>query len=308
MRFKGLDLNLLVALNVLLEERSVSRASERLNLSQPALSASLARLREYFGDPLLVPQGRRMIPTAAALAMQNKIKQVLGNVDALIAHSTTFDPATSSRIFRICASDYLTAVLFPRLIPILTREAPSIGIDLLPPSTEAQTALGRGELDLLLTPEEHCVPEHPVELLFEEHHVVAGWSKNPILESQISADEFFAAGHIAVRIGQVSRASFAESHLETLARRRRIEITAASFTMVPDLLVGTNRLAVMHERLARVMAKRLSITWKKLPFAFPPMKEMIQFNRARLEDAGMQWLVGQIHRAAEDQGAVNLVL
>lgn len=299
MRFKSLDLNLLVALNALLEERGVSRASQRLNLSQPALSASLARLRDFFGDPLLVPQGRRMIPTADALAMQGEIKQILKDVDRLIARSTSFDPVTSARIFRICASDYLTAVLFPKLIPMLALEAPCIGIDLIPPSSEAQTALERGEIDLLLTPEEHCVPGHPVDLLFAERHVVVGWKDSPLLASPLTEQDFFAAGHVAVQVGGLNRASFAEIHLAALSAKRRIEITSASFTSVPDLLVGTKRLAVMHERLARVMAVRLPIGWQELPFDFPLMREMIQFNRARREDTGLAWLVGQLKNCAE---------
>jgi DNA-binding transcriptional LysR family regulator len=301
MRFKGLDLNLLVALDILLEERSVSRAAARLNLSQPALSAALARLRAFFGDPLLVSQGRRMIPTAEARSIQRELGPILGSVGELIARSTLFDPATSERVFSISASDYLVAVLFPGLIASLAREAPRIGLDLVPPSQEAQTALERGDLDLLLTPAEHCVPGHPASLLFTERHVVAGWRGNPLLARPVSEEEFFAAGHVAVRIGQVSRASFAESHLEGLERKRRIEVVAASFTTVPDLLGGTRRLAVMHERLARLMAQRLPIAWQELPFQFPVMREMIQFNSARSDDKGLQWLSSRLHRAASDR-------
>jgi len=296
MRFKGLDLNLLVALDVLLEECSVSRAAQRLNLSQPALSASLARLRDFFGDPLLVSQGRRMIPTAEARSIQLELKPILGNIEELIVRSTVFDPATSDRVFRISASDYLVAVLFPKLVPVLERDAPHIGLDLIAPSQDAQTALERGEVDLLLTPEEHCVAGHPAELLFEERHVVAGWKDNPLLARPMSEAEFFAAGHVAVRIGQVSRASFAETHLGSLAPRR-IEIVAASFTTVADLLIRTHRLAVMHERLARLTAERLPIAWQDLPFPFPAMREMIQYNRTRGEDAGLAWLIGQLRNA-----------
>lgn len=297
MRFKGLDLNLLLALDVLVEERSVSRAAGRLNLSQPAMSAALARLRAYFGDPLLVAQGRQMIPTAEALTIRRELKPILAGVEELVARSTAFDPATSDRIFRVCVSDYLVAALFPRLMSILEREAPNIGLDLVPPSQAAQTALERGEIDLLLTPEEHCVAGHPATVLFEERHVVAGWKDNPLLAKPMTREDFFAAGHIAVRIGQVNRASFAESHLERLPHKRRIEITAASFTTVPDLLIGTQRLAVMHERLAQLMAARLPIAWQPLPFDFPTMREMIQFNRARRDDAGLAWLADQLRAA-----------
>lgn len=297
MRFKGLDLNLLVALDVLLEERSVTRAAERLNVSQPALSATLAKLRDYFGDPLLIAQGRRMIPTAEALAMRSEIRRILGLADELVVRSTRFEPAVSRRIFRICVSDYLVTVLFPTLIGELARLAPWVGLDLIPPSGEAQVALERGELDLLLTPEEHCVPGHPTELLFEERHVVIGWKENPVFASTLTEQAFFDAGHVVVRIGQVNRASFAESHLSSHAHKRRIEVTAASFATVPDLVIGTNRLAVMHERLARLMVQRLPIALSQMPFQFPIMREMMQTNRARRDDAGLVWLTDQMKSA-----------
>jgi LysR family nod box-dependent transcriptional activator len=293
-----------VALDALLEECGVSRAAQRLNLSQPALSASLARLRDFFGDPLLVSQGRRMIPTAEARSIQIELKPILGNIEELIARSTVFDPATSDRVFRISASDYLVAVLFPKLVPALESDAPHVGLDLIAPSQEAQTALERGELDLLLTPEEHCVSGHPAELLFEERHVVVGWKGNPVLAKPMSEVEFFAAGHVAVRIGQVNRASFAETHLDGLGQRR-IEIVASSFTTVPDLLIGTSRLAVMHERLARLTAERLPIAWQDLPFPFPAMREMVQFNRTRGEDAGLAWLIGKLRDAVAQSATEN---
>src|SRR5690606_24742718 len=129
--------------------------------------------------------------------------------------------------------------------------------------------LDRGELDLLLTPEEHCIAGHPTELLFAEQHVVVGWAGNPLMRARLTTAAFLEAGHIAVRVGQGNRASFAESHLASLTGARRIEITASSFTSVPDLLVGTRRLAVMHRLMAQVMASRLEIAWQELPFPFP---------------------------------------
>lgn len=302
MRFKGLDLNLLHALDILIAERSVSRAALRLNLSQPAVSAILARLRDYFDDPLLVPQGRRMIPTSEAMALRSEIEPILGQLEQLITRSSQFDPASSSRTFRICASDYLVVVLFRKILPAIHVIAPGITFDILPPSEQAQVELERGELDVLFTPEEHCVSGHPTQLLFEETHVVAGWEKNSIFDGEITCEDFSASGHVAVRIGQVNRASFAESHLDELSIRRNIQITASSFTTIPDLLVGTNRLAVMHQKLAVVLAKSQPIVWQGLPFPFPSMRQMIQINSAREGDAGLSWLVSMIKRAEGEFG------
>ncbi|MEO5597817.1 MAG: LysR family transcriptional regulator, partial [Novosphingobium sp.] len=168
MRFKGLDLNLLVAFDVLLDECNVSRAAERLHLSQPAVSAALRRLRDFFNDPLLALHGKRMVPTPHAVALRPQIKQLLADVEGVIGRSTLFDPATSDRWFRICVSDYLSTVLFSELISALRAKAPHIRLDLQQPSEEMPVRLDRGEIDLVLTPDQHCTLSHPSELLFEE--------------------------------------------------------------------------------------------------------------------------------------------
>src|SRR4051812_31516925 len=114
MRFKGLDLNLLLALQVLLEERSVTRAARRLNVSQPAMSAALARLRDYFDDELLVAHGKRMHPTAHAERLAGPVAQLLGDIDGLLTANARFDPRETRRRFVIVASDYITtAVIGP---------------------------------------------------------------------------------------------------------------------------------------------------------------------------------------------------
>jgi len=105
MNFHKLDLNLLVALDTLLEERSVSRAADRLNLSQSALSSSLSRLREYFGDELLIAVGRRMEPTALALSLAPSVRDILHRIQVTIQTRPTFEPATAQRRFRIMTSD-----------------------------------------------------------------------------------------------------------------------------------------------------------------------------------------------------------
>jgi LysR family transcriptional regulator, nod-box dependent transcriptional activator len=298
MRFKGLDLNLLVALDVLLEERSVSRAAERLHLSQPSASAALARLREYFNDPLLESQGKRMIPTAFALRLRPLLADVLGDVDRMLGQARRFEPATSTRWFRIAVSDYLVAVLFPRLVRLVQEQAPDVRLDLQAPTDSTLELIERGEIDMLLTPQEHCARDHPMELLFEERFVVAGWDGNPVFDGPMTEDLFYAAGHVVTAMGQVDRASFGDDRLHARGRERRVEIVAFSFTQVPDLLVGTRRLSLMHERLARSMAERYPIRFCNPPFDFPAMREMAQFHRSRAADPGLQWLLARLREAA----------
>lgn len=275
MRFKGLDLNLLFAFDVLLEERSVSRAAMRLHVSQPAVSAALGRLREYFRDQILVVDGKRMIPTPYAQTLHPMVRELLSNAGAIVSTSTAFDPATTQRRFRICASDYLASVLFTKVAPGLRLEAPHIALEFVQNSDEQLRMLDRGELDIIISVEEHVSPEHPAELLFEEHHVVAGWAENPILGKPITLEEFYDSPHIAVQIGRQRPSSFSERELRGMGRERKVELFASSFLFAPEMLAGTNLLLVMGERLARVYADRIAISYSRLPFEFPIMSVMI---------------------------------
>lgn len=296
MRFQGLDLNLLVALDVLIEERSVSRAAERLHLSQPAMSAALRRLRGYFNDPILAAHGKKMIPTPHALRLRGALRALLTDVERMVSLSTQFDPATSQRRFRIGTSDYLSIVLFTRLVPELERIAPGVTLELVQPSDGMMALLDQGEFDLIITPTEHVSPDHPTELLFEERHVVAGWAGNPLVQSPLSEEDFLAAGHVAVEIGRLRPTSFAEKFLREQGKERRIEVLVSSFAVAPEMLVNTRRLAVMHERLAQAYAERIAISFVEMPFAFPIMREMLQYNRTRSEDTGLRWLMDLIKR------------
>ena len=299
MRFKGLDLNLLVAFQALLETRSVSRAAERLNLSQPAASAALARLRAYFGDELLVAHGKRMHPTAYAEKLLPDVDAVLEHVDALIASSSAFDPATSQRTFRLVASDYITVAVLAPLIGRLAQEAPHVRMEIVAPDALSAEMLDRGQVDMIVTPAEFIESDHPAELLFEEAHVVVGCATNPALKAgRISKAAFLAAGHVGVAMGSTRALTFGDRQLEVMGVHRRIEVVAASFTMVPWLVAGTARLAVMHARLAGAMARYHPIAQARMPFAFPPMRELMQVHTARAEDSGLAWLRGQLKAVA----------
>ncbi len=294
MRFKGLDLNLLVAFNVLIETRSVSRAAEVLHLSQPAMSAALGRLRDYFGDDLLVLQGKRMFPTAYAESLVPMVQETLRQIDTLISTSTSFDPATSQRTFRLIASDYITAAIIAPLSRRLASSAPTIRLELILPSDGSADLIAQGAFDLLITPEDFINPNQPAELLLEERHVVIGWSGNPAFERPLTETDLMAASHIGIQMGNQRTSAFADKMMEQLGWVRRMDVMASSFTVVPWLVIETNRLALMHERLARQMASIFPLAIAPIPFEFPLMREMMQYNRARANDEGLQWLREQL--------------
>jgi DNA-binding transcriptional LysR family regulator len=273
-----------------MDERSVSRAAERMNLSQPAMSAALARLRVYFGDEILVPHGKRMHPTAYAESLLPRVRECLGGLESLVLTSPAFIPAESQRTFRIVASDYIATVVIVPLVAQLAQIAPGVRIDILMTTDQAPQQLDEGKVDLLITPDLYISSDHPAELLFEEEHVVVGWRDNPVFRGKLTQKEFLGAGHIAVRMGNLRTPAFADRQLELMGMKRNIEITAGSFAIVPRLLRGTNRLALMHQRLARLMAQEYPIALAPTPFVIPPMREMMQHHQARGPDEGLTWL------------------
>lgn len=298
MRFRGLDLNLLAVFEGLMQTRSVTATARQMNLSQPAMSAALARLRDYFGDPLLVLHGKRMYPTAFAESLLPHLRLCLGGIETLLATSAAFDPATSQRTFRLVVSDYIVAAIIAPALERLAIEAPGIRLKLSPPDEDTGRLLDDGKVDLAINPKEFLAPENPAEFLFEERIVVAGWDQNPLFDGPLTERGFLEAGHVSVAIGARANASFGDRHLTQMGKVRRIEVEAASFTTVPWLLVGTQRISVMHERLARRAAHIFPIRVAPLPFAFPVMEEYVQFHHTRVLDEGLIWLRAKLREAA----------
>tara|TARA_R110000803_G_scaffold210336_1_gene281836 strand:- start:12561 stop:13487 length:927 start_codon:yes stop_codon:yes gene_type:complete len=294
MRFKGLDLNLLVALDVLLDERSVSAAAQRLHLSQPAMSAALKRLREYFNDDLLQQTGKRMVPTPHAMQISEQIKTVLHDVEALISRSTLFDPTNSQRRFTITASDYIATVLLAPLLRKLFRIAPGLQFDILPPGDATSMLLDQGKIDLIILPKSQLSTSHPDILLFMERFVIVGCAENPLLHGALTEEDFYQASHVVVKLGRVRPASISQASIDARGRERKEDVIASSFLLAPELVLNSPHLTVMHERLALKFAEVLPIKIVEMPFDLDPMSEHLQYNQARATDSGLKWLIQQI--------------
>lgn len=288
MRLDQFDLNLLVAFDVLIQERGVTRAAQRLNLTQSAMSAALKRLREAFSDEILVQHGKRMMPTPGALSLAPHVSAAVLNLRGILASGMHFDPAQSRRRFRIVASDYVTTVLIAPALRSLQREAPGIQIEVTLPRSDNLEMLDDGEIDLLFSPEQFLSPDHPRELVFEERHVVVGCSTNPALQQPLDVETFYNSGHVVVSVSRDG--TFIDNFLRGQSEQRKIEFICASFTQVPWMLPGTTRLALMHERLALELAPQLSLAIQEPPFELPVMREMMQFHSARAADRGLSWL------------------
>ena len=290
MRFKGLDVNLLVALDALLEELSVSKAAARLNITQSAMSAALNRLRDFFHDDILSLNGRQMMATAYAKSLGVQTKLILADLQTMVSTSSVFDPSTSERTFRITASDYLTIVLLTPLVTLLDKIAPGVKLELRLPSAATQSQLESGELDLIVLPEVFMMPHHPSEVVLEEEHVLVGWLDNPVFDRALTEADIADLKFVAVAFGSNSERTFAEMNMDKFRHRRKIDIYAPSFTAVPWLLVGTNRVALMHKRMAELFVTMMPLRYVPLPFPFPIMREMIQYHKTHALDSGLVWL------------------
>lgn len=300
MRFKGMDLNLFVAFEALMETRSTARAGEILGLSQPAASAALARLRDYFGDPLLILQGRRMFPTPFAQSLQVQVRAVLRSAEEALATSSHFVPEEAEREFRIVASDYVVAALLAPLSCDLSHRAPGLRFQFILTDEPATEKLRRGEVDLLIGPNEFALEGMPTEALYEEEYVLVGCNRHPIFSDGVTIEAMFACGHVAVAVGSERAATVGDRQLALLGLHRKVEVTASSFTVLPWLLIGTQRLAVMHARLARDLSKHFPIAWADLPVPIAPLSQLVQYHHTRERDQGVRWLIEQIRLLAQN--------
>lgn len=298
MRFGRLDLNLLVALDALLTERSVSLAADRLCLSQSATSSALGRLREYFGDELLVVKGRNMILTARAEELIEPVRTVLEQIRTTVAVAPPFDPATAERTIRIMASDYSTEVLLAGVLVDLENEAPNLRFEIQPMHDAPIEAIERGYIDLLLTIDLAISADHPSQLLFQDDYVVVGDRENPAMAEPMTRDLYFSLGHVTARFGKARVAAFDDWFVRRQKQQRRIDVVAPTFLSLPGLIVGTKRIATMHRRMAEKVVRNMPLVLRDVPFDIPPIRETIQWNLTNNNDRALRWVVERLHAAA----------
>lgn len=303
MRFNKLDLNLLVALDALFTLRNVSRAAEHLHMSQSALSSALGRLRDYFDDELLIQVGRQMELTPRAEVLREAVRDVLVRVDATITAAPTFDPVLSDREFRIFASDFSMTVLMPHMLALAQQQGARVRFHLMPQNRQPKYSLEQGDADLLVIPRDYCSDGHPTELLFNEEYCCAVWNQSTHARQGLTRDQYIAAGHVVMQppiIGQSLEAIF----MQRTGIARRVEVTSYSFVAAPFLVVGTERIATIHRRLARQLSASLPITVLPLPIRIDNMEQVMQWHQYRGQDPGMQWLRGLMQAAVQRMDGV----
>jgi LysR family transcriptional regulator, nod-box dependent transcriptional activator len=304
MKLGHFDMNLLVALDALLDTRSVTRASERLHIGASATSSALGRLREYFGDPLLVQVGRRMELTPLGSSLAQPVREILLKVQSTVVTRLEFDPAQARRNFVLRTSDYLTTVLLTDVVARLWKEAPGISLHIANMSDNVPSELERGEIDLVIYPSVNTNPAHPSQTLFEEKFSCIVWKGNTKVGDTLSLEQFCEMRHVAASFGDSRSMSFESMMMANLGVSRMIEITTTNFNTLSQLVTGTDRIATVPGRLARIYARYLPLRVLPMPLDLPPLVEVMQWHAINDGDPAHSWLRGVLR---EQAGVVSLL-
>ena len=289
MDIKRVDLNLLVALDALLAERSVSRAAARLHLSQPATSALLARLRELFGDPLLLRSARGMLATPRALELLGPVRQVLDEVDALIQPRAAFDPARATHTFTLSASDYVEYTLLPKLVDHLERAAPGVSLAVRPLDLElVAKQMESGEVDLCVTGLHNAPATMRVRPLYTERIVSVVRRDHPGVGAQLTLDTFCSLDHIQVSVRGSGISARIDEALATVGRKRRSRLAVPHFLLVPQIVARSDMISALPQRLALGYAAMLDIF--EPPLEIPGFTVGAIWHERTQRDPAQQWL------------------
>jgi DNA-binding transcriptional LysR family regulator len=312
-----IDLNLLVLFAIVLEERHVGRAAERLNLTPSAVSHGLKRLRRLLNDPLFLRTPKGMVPTARAVELEESVADVLVRVRSIVSTAETFDPARSTRRFMIGAPDGVSAVFLPSLLANLQRSAPGIDIgvrQLLPPhkGRALQRAwepvleeLEIGTLDVAIVPLDEVPARFVEKPLYEESFVIATRMGHP-LSRDPTLDRYCEMQHLVVSLTGDPHGLF-DDLLAGLGRSRRVAVTVPNFMQAMLLVAETDLVAALPRRLAATHAERLGLTLVEPPLPRGPDKIRAIATKAAMMDQGTAWLFGFLQRMLQAEQALGSI-
>ena len=298
----SLDLNLLVALRELLRERNVTRAAERLGVTQPAASAALARLRRHFGDDLLVRAGGRYVPTPLASSLVDQVEAVCAAAERLLATDKGFDPASSGREFTLLMADYTVAIIGERLSRLVHLQGPGVALHVRLVRESLATEYGEMVrlIDGMVAP-----PASPFRLpairsteLFSDRWVLVVAADNPAGDRLDLDDLARLPWVVPYHQGSAySRAPIARQ-LRLLGMQPRIAVRVESYLAVPYFIVGTDRIALMQERLASKFVDTLGLAVRECPAELEPLRETLWWHECYDDDPGHAWLRQLLAEAA----------
>jgi DNA-binding transcriptional LysR family regulator len=294
-----MDLNLLVYLDVLLTECNVSRAAVRLGITQPAMSNGLRRLRELFDDPLLVRTSKGMQPTERAEALQPAVREALSIIEQTVQPQAEFDPAASTRVFRIMASDYGEATLLPPLLRHLADAAPGVALDILTPSDVSFADLEQGRVDMAINRFDHMPNSFHQNTIWHDSFSCVFNQQHP-LASNFNLETYLASRHIwvsktgmgqgvginpheSMRLGRV------DETLSELGHERHIVVFTRHYGVAAMIAQEPNLVATLPTRLAQTLRGDDSLQIRQAPFMVPPFELKMIWSPLLHHNPGHQW-------------------
>lgn len=282
------DLNLLVVFDVLMAERSVTRAAERLGRTQSAVSHSLSRLRAQFGDPLLTKGGARMQPTALAFDLIEQARPMLSGIQRVLSPQQAFDPKSSARVFRLAAPDFMLA-LFTELVARLAREAPRVAVEWTTPREPTLLDVAEGLIDVAIVPSELRLPQGVTgEAVGALEWRCFGRSKHPAFRDW-NAAAWTRAPHLMVRVGDAV-ASPVDIAASAAGLTRSVAGWVPNFCAVAPVLAATELISTLPVLAMKDTLRAWRLESVAVPFALPPLPHAMVWCNGRNRDGGLVWL------------------
>lgn len=292
MRINKLDLNQLVLLNAMLATSSVSKAATQVNLSQPAVSSALAKFRDYFGDQLLVPNGRKLTLTPFAHTLVDPVRDLLLQVQALTRRRPEIEPSRFERTITIVASDYIQYILLAPLFQRAESEAPGLRFEVRSISGYLREELEQGDVDFVVSLAAGVSDRHPSEIIFRDTFSCLTWAGNKQVKSRLGKEQYLSLGHVAVLLGRGRVPTLDQIAMEELGLNRRIEVHVPNFTTMPFYIVGTRRIGTLQTQLAKALTQQWPIRVLPCPIAISPITIAVQWHRYQTLDPAIAWTRG----------------
>lgn len=286
---KNIDLRVLAIISELHRTRSVSQAAENLELSQSAVSMSLAKLRRHFNDPLFVRTSKGMEPTPHAVSLIEILKQAEALLQNALGHHVVFDPATSDRCFQIHSTDIAQITFLPRMMKAMQAVAPNVRVELKRISKATPKLLESGEADLAIGFISPMGAGYCQQRLFKDRFVCVVRADHPRIGATLTLDQYLKETHLAVATSGTGH-SILDKTLESKRLRRKIGLIVPSFLGTGPALASLDYIATLPERLAQHLAKTFPLRLLPLPVHVPPYLIVQQWHERYTHDPAVKWL------------------